>query len=74
MAIALLVVAALVLTAAMLALTLGVNELEKKGTELSGALRKRYVVRNLPKGKGPVAAAPAPAAPGTGGAAPGKAP
>jgi len=70
-AIALLLVAALVLTVAMLALTLGVNELEKKGGELSGALRKRYVVRNVPKGKGPAGAA---AAPGAGGAAAGNAP
>ena len=72
MAIALLLFAAVVLTAAMLALTLGVNELEKKGAELSGVLRRRYAVKPAPTGKGPAGAAAAPAVPG--GAAAGKAP
>ena len=62
MAIVLLLLAALVLTATMLALTLGVNELEKKGSELSDLVRKRYAVSAVPKGKGkgPATAAGAP--------------
>jgi hypothetical protein len=45
MTIAILLIAALVLMITMLVLTLGVNELEKKGTELTGIIKKRYAPR-----------------------------
>lgn len=50
MAVALLLIAALVLMATMLFLTIGVNELEKKSLELAGLIRKRYTLR-APKSK-----------------------
>ena len=49
MTIAILLIAALVLMLAMLVLTLGVNELEKKGTELAGIIKSRYVLRQQGK-------------------------
>lgn len=49
MTIALLLLAAVVLMATMLFLTLGVNELEKKTLELSGLIRKRYAIRHAAK-------------------------
>jgi hypothetical protein len=52
MAVALLLLAALVLVVAMLVLTLGVNELEKKGAELAGLVRKRYAIADPRKAKG----------------------
>lgn len=72
MTIALLLIGSLVLMATMLVLTVGVNELERKTLELSGLIKRRYVLRNAPKKK-PTAGAPAagpgspPAAPGGGG-------
>ena len=69
MTIAILLIAALVLMSTMLVLTLGVNELEKKGTELSGLIKARYTLRQPAKKQG--AAAPAvPPIPAPGGAAP----
>jgi hypothetical protein len=44
MAIVFLLIAALVLMATMLFLTIGVNELEKKSLELAGLIRKRYTL------------------------------
>ena len=58
MTVAILLIAALVLMATMLVLTLGVNELEKKGTELAGILKQRYALRQGAKKPG---SAPAPA-------------
>lgn len=73
MTIVILLIAAVVLMATMLFLTIGVNELEKKSLELSGLIKKRYTLRNVPKkNKGAEAAAPAkPGAPGSPGT-PGK--
>lgn len=51
MALALLLAGALILVAAMLVLTLGVNELEKKGSELAEIVRKRYAVADPRKAK-----------------------
>lgn len=61
MTIAILLIAALVLMITMLVLTLGVNELEKKGTELSDLIKARYTLRQQAKksGTAPPAAAPA---------------
>ena len=59
MTIAILLIAAFVLMVTMLVLTLGVNELEKKGTELSGLIKARYALRQpAKKGSAPAAAAP----------------
>ena len=60
MTIAILLIAALVLMFTMLVLTLGVNELEKKGTELSGLIKARYALRQ-PAKKGAASPAAAPA-------------
>ena len=49
MTIAILLIAALVLMATMLVLTLGVNDLEKKGSELAAIIKTRYVLRNPAK-------------------------
>lgn len=51
MTIALLLIAALVLVATMLFLTVGVNELEKKSMELGELVRKRYTLQNQAKKK-----------------------
>lgn len=63
MTIALLLLAAVVLMATMLFLTIGVNELEKKTMELSGLIKKRYAIRQGAKKAATVvpAAEPAPA-------------
>ena len=61
MTIAILLIAALVLMITMFVLTLGVNELEKKGTELSGIIKARYALRQPSKKAG----ATPPAAPPT---------
>lgn len=49
MTIALLLLAAVVLMATMLFLTIGVNELEKKSVELSSLIKKRYTIRHTVK-------------------------
>jgi hypothetical protein len=49
MTIALLLIAALVLMATMLVLTVGVNDLEKKSLELADLLRKRYTLKSPAK-------------------------
>jgi hypothetical protein len=66
MTIALLVIAALVLMATMLVLTLGVNELEKKTLELGVIVKKRYTIKAVPKTKNK-GADPAPPTVGAGG-------
>ena len=58
MTIAILLIAAFVLMVTMLVLTLGVNELEKKGTELSGLIKARYAPRQPAKKGSTPAAAP----------------
>jgi hypothetical protein len=51
MTLVLLLLGALVLVAAMLVLTLGVNELERKGAELAETVRKRYAIADPKKAK-----------------------
>jgi hypothetical protein len=60
MTIAILLLAALVLMITMFVLTLGVNELEKKGAELSAIIKARYALKQPAKkgGAAPPAAAP----------------
>lgn len=55
MTIAILLIAAVVLMATMLFLTVGVNELEKKSLELSALLTKRYTLKPVPKATPPAA-------------------
>ena len=57
MTVVLLLIAAVVLMATMLFLTIGVNELEKKSVELSTLIKKRYTIR--PTAKKSAANAPA---------------
>lgn len=65
MTIAILLIAALVLMITMLVLTLGVNELEKKGAELADIIRKRYAPRQ--QARKPGSALPASPPQGQGG-------
>jgi hypothetical protein len=65
MTIAVLLLAAIVLMITMLVLTLGVNELEKKGAELAEIIRNRYVLRQ--PARKPGATPPAPPVQGQGG-------
>ena len=60
MTIAILLLAALVLMITMIVLTVGVNELEKKGAELSGIIKARYALKQPAKKPGTASPAAAP--------------